>query len=569
MRIDRDVPIEMDDGLVLRADVYRPEEDGQYPVVLSYGVYGKNIAFQEAYAPHWKRLTEAHPDVAAGSSNRYQAWEVVDPEKWVPDGYAVVRVDSRGAGRSPGFADPLGPRETQDYYECIEWAGTQDWSNGKVGLAGISYYAINQWQVAALQPPHLAAMIPWEGFGDFYRDCTYHGGILSEFWPNWFERRFKPVQHGLGSRGLVDPNTGVEACGPETLSEEELEANRVDMRATIKAHPWFDGFHRERTPDLTKIEVPLLSAANWGGVGLHMRGNSEGFLRASSPQKWLEVHGLEHWTHFYTDYGVSLQKRFFDHFLKGEDNGWDQRPPVQLQVRHVDRFVERTEDEWPIARTRWTPMYLDASGGSLLPEVPDTAAEASFSAMQETCTFHTVPFEAETEITGPIAVKLFVSSSTTDADLFVNLHLIDPQGDEVTWQGAVDPQTPVGQGWLRASHRKLDPELTRPYRPYHTHDVPEPLEPGEVYELDIEIWTTCVVAPGGYRLALTVSAHDYEAAGDGERLPNFKNHLKGSGPYLHIDPDSRPPDVYGGTTTLHTGPEHEAHVLLPVIPQKA
>jgi putative CocE/NonD family hydrolase len=123
--------------------------------------------------------------IAAGSSNRYQNWETADPEKWVPDGYVCVRVDSRGAGRSPGYLDIFSAQETRDYYECIEWAGTQPWSNGKVGLLGISYYAISQWLVAALQPPHLAAICPWEGASDYYREFTHHGGILDTFVSVW------------------------------------------------------------------------------------------------------------------------------------------------------------------------------------------------------------------------------------------------------------------------------------------------------------------------------------------------------------------------------------------------
>lgn len=163
MYIDWDVSITMDDGVELKADVFRPDDERRYPVLLSYGPYAKGLSFQEGYPDQWRRMTSAYPDVAEGSTNKYQAWEVVDPEKWVPEGYACVRVDSRGAGRSPGVIDHFSPRETRDLYECIEWAGTQPWSTGKVGLAGISYYAINQWQVAALNPPHLAAICPWEG----------------------------------------------------------------------------------------------------------------------------------------------------------------------------------------------------------------------------------------------------------------------------------------------------------------------------------------------------------------------------------------------------------------------
>ena len=107
MRIDWDVPIKMDDGLVLSADVFRPLADGSYPVILSYGPYAKGLAFQEGYPSAWNRMVAEHPDVAAGSTNKYQSWEVVDPEKWVPEGYVCVRVDSRGAGKSPGRSEPI------------------------------------------------------------------------------------------------------------------------------------------------------------------------------------------------------------------------------------------------------------------------------------------------------------------------------------------------------------------------------------------------------------------------------------------------------------------------------
>ena len=175
MRIDWDVPIVADDGIVLRADVFRPDDDDKHPVILSYGPYAKGLPFQEGYPSAWNRMVEQHPDVAAGSTNKYQNWEVVDPEKWVPDGYVCARVDSRGCGRSPGVIDHFSPRETSDLDLCIGWAGTQPWSNGKVGLNGISYYAMNQWQVAGLKSPYLAAMCVWEGSSDWYRDATHHG----------------------------------------------------------------------------------------------------------------------------------------------------------------------------------------------------------------------------------------------------------------------------------------------------------------------------------------------------------------------------------------------------------
>src|ERR1700676_4315942 len=359
MNIDWDVPIPMDDGIILRADVFRPPTEGRYPVLLTYGPYAKGLAFQDGYPDAWATMVREHPNVAAGSTNLYQNWEVVDPEKWVPHGYVCVRVDSRGCGRSPGYVDPFSRRETRDFAPSIAWAGEQPWSSGKVGLNGISYYAINQWQVASLQPPHLRAMCIWEGAADWYREMTHHGGILSTFWGKWYDMQVKTVQFGWGERGPRSNVTGVLACGDETMSDDELARNRSSFGEEILAHPLDDGCHKARSPDWDKIVVPFLSAANWGGQGLHTRGNFEGYVRAASKEKWLECHGLEHWTHFYTDYGRSLQKRFFDFYLKGEANGWAEQPPVLLEVRHVDRFESREEREWPLARTRWTKFYLD------------------------------------------------------------------------------------------------------------------------------------------------------------------------------------------------------------------
>jgi predicted acyl esterase len=411
-------------------------------------------------------------------------------------------------------------------------------------------------------------MIPWEGAADWYRDMTYHGGILCTFWANWYNKQVMTVQYGLGKRGYVNPNTGELASGPETLSDEELAKNRTDLGAAIKAHPMDDQYHIDRSPIWSKITVPLLSSANWGGQGLHPRGNFEGFTQSASKQKWLEVHGIEHWTEFYTRYGVTLQKRFFDRFLKGLDNDWKKQPRVQLQVRKIDGFVQRAEKEWPLARTRWTKLYLNPVDCSLSRKPTEKTGKVEFEALGDGVTFMTPPLREETEITGPIASKLFVSSSTTDADLFLILRVFAPDLKEVVFQGALDPHTPIAQGWLRASHRKLDPAISTKYRPYHTHDVREPLTPGNVYELDIEIWPTCIVVPAGYRIAMTVRGKDYEHPGEGIRIKSFVNEMRGCGPFLHNDPDDRPEAIFGGKSTIHAGGKRSSFVLVPIIPKK-
>jgi len=356
--------------------------------------------------------------------------------------------------------------------------------------------------------------------------------------------------------------------GPLELTDEELGANRRNFYEDCLARKLdTDDYWQTRMPDWSKVKVPLFSAANWGGQGLHPRGNFEGFVRAASSEKWLEAHGIEHWTHFYTDYGVDLQKRFFGHFLKGETRGWEKQPRVQLQVRHIDRFVERAEEDWPLPRTVWTKLYLDPTGQTLSDSAPSASGAIEYAALGDGVTFLSAPVAKQTEITGPSALKLFASSSTTDADLFVVLRVFAPDLKEVVFQGAIDPHTPIAQGWLRASHRKLDRALTLPYRPYHAHDEKQPLAPGVPVELDIEIWPTSIVVPAGYRIGLSIRGRDYVYPGcSGGRLSNFKNELTGCGPFLHDDPDDRPAAIFGGNVKLHFGPQQAAYLLLPVIP---
>ena len=569
MRIDWDMPIKMDDGLILRADIFRPTHNKKCPVILSYGPYGKGLSFQEGYKTAWEIMERENPDVIRGSSNKYQNWEVVDPEKWVPDDYICIRIDSRGAGRSPGFMDHNNARETKDIHLCIEWAAKQSWCNGKVGMNGISYYASNQWRAAASKPKHLAAICVWEGWNDNYRDSNRHGGIACSFRKNWLEMQIKTVQHGVGDRGKRSPITGDTVCGPETLSPEELLKNVSDIWKIVLENEFISDWYKERSANLDRVDIPVLSSANWGGQGLHTRGNFEGFVRSKSKQKWLEVHGGSHWAPFYTDYGVALQKRFFDYYLKGKKNGWKKTPPVSLLVRSPgEKFVQRDEKEWPLKRTQWTTLHLNPQGMTFSQDPIKENAQITYDMMGDGVTFAFPPQKQEVELTGPMALKLFISSTTVDADIFAVVRIYDKENKEVLFHGALDPKTPVAQGWLRASHRKLDKKKSLPYRPWHSHDQKQALVPGQVYELDVEIWPTCIVVPVGYRIALTIRGKDYEHDGAAAVLSNMKNPMKGCGPFVHDDEVDRPPAIFGGKVTLHMGPKQKANLLLPVIPKK-
>jgi len=309
-------------------------------------------------------------------------------------------------------------------------------------------------------------------------------------------------------------------------------------------------------PDLAKIQVPLLSAGNWGGFGLHLRGNVEGFLGAGSRQKFLQIHCGDHIVPFYSLEGRLTQKRFLDYWLCGIDTGVTREPPIKLAIRTTsERWRWRYENEWPIARSEWTQLALDAARGSLARSAPAAEAAASYSAelgapRESACArFATEPFAQETEFTGPVKLKLWVSSSDDDADLFAIVRKLDAQGREVTFQGSINPGFPVAYGWQRVSHRKLDPARSTPYRPYHTHDEIQKLAPGEIVPVEVEIWPTSINFEQGETLVLEVAAHDE---------PRIA-------PLLHDDPRDR---VLAKRITLHTGGRFDSHLLLPRIPAR-
>jgi uncharacterized protein len=238
---------------------------------------------------------------------------------------------------------------------------------------------------------------------------------------------------------------------------------------------------------------------------------------------------------------------------------------VQILVRQPgDKYVERHEQEWPLARTQWTKLYLDGADYSLNSKPGAQDAAVSYRGLSDGATFLTQPLTQATEITGPIAAKLFVSSATEDADLFVVVRAFSPDFKELTFQGHIDPHTTIAQGWLRASHRKLDVKRSLPYRPYHTHDEIQKLTPGQIYELDIEVWPTCVVVPKGYRIALSVRGKDYTYPGD--PVVSHQGAFTGVAAFRHDEPSDRPPAIFDGEVKLHTGGKHGAYVLLPVIP---
>ena len=324
--VEKDVVIPVRDGGTVCANVFRPREAGEFPVIMTMGPYPKDIPFEVWNPIAWKHVPE---------TGEHMHWETVNPEWWVPQGYVVIRCDSRGTGKSPGRARLLSVSEAEDFHDAVEWAGAQSWSNGKVAVMGISYFAMNAWRVAAQRPRHLAAIVPWEGAVDLYRDANRHGGIFSNgFIRAWASHRRERAQDAEAA-AAAEP-----ALPPETY---------VDMYA-------------RNNPPLGDIQVPLLSAGNWGGAGLHLRGNVEGYLGAGSAHKFLQIHVGDHVVPFYALEGRLLQMRFLEQFLRGVDTGITREPPIRLAIRDDgERYHWRYENEWPIARTVWTEYRLDAA----------------------------------------------------------------------------------------------------------------------------------------------------------------------------------------------------------------
>ncbi len=515
--IDRNVEVTMRDGVRILVDLYRPADapDGPIPVLLGWSPYGKHGLSDKLWPPS---------GVEPGWMSRFTAFEAPDPAFWCAHGYAVCFADPRGAWLSEGELRHNGIGEGEDCYDLIEWLGVQSWCNGKVGMTGVSYLAAIQYLVAQLKPPHLAAINPWEGFSDWYREFAYHGGIR--------ETGFVP----RGSANLRFSTTRYE-----------------DTNANVQAHPLHDAYWESKEVDLSAIDVPAFVVASWSDHGLHTRGTFEAFRQISSPQKWLLGHGQKKWAHFYKPESRELARAFFDQFLKDEDRGVTQWPRVQIEVRESARVHPlRAEQEWPLARTRYEPLWLDTARGRMGPAPVEEATSVAYDPLDEAGEARfDHRFTVDTELTGYMKLRLWVEAQgADDMDLFVALQKLDSAGDPVGMTFyAFYENGPVALGWLRASHRALDPDRSTPWQPVHHHRAEERLEPGVPVPVDIEIWPSATLFRAGETLRVVVKGMDIYR----DALPNL--------------PFARHEDLRNkGTHIIHAGGRFDSHLLVPVIP---
>jgi uncharacterized protein len=519
LRIERNVPVHLRDGIRILIDIYRQDGPGgerEVPTLLGWSPYGKHNTSN--------RLIWPAADVAEGWISPYTAFEAPDPMYWCRHGYAVVYPDPRGSWYSEGELRHGGMGESEDCFDLIEWLGTRSWSNGRVGMSGVSYLTAIQWQVAALQPPHLAAINPWEGFTDWYREFAYHGGIP--------ETSFVP----RGSANLQYSTTRTE-----------------DTAANVRAHPLHDAYWRSKEIELENIEVPAYVVASWSDQGLHTRGTLEAYKRIGSREKWLEVHGRKKWHYYYEPSRVEKQRQFFEHYLRTPGNIVPAWPRVLIEVRERANVGElRAEREWPLARTRFSKLYLDAASGKLQDALPVGAAVARYGMSGDTTrAAFDYTFERDTELSGHMKLRLWVEADgSDDMDLFVAIQKLDRDGSYVPFVFyAMNEDGPVALGWLRASHRALDESRSRPEQPVHLHDREELLRPGGPVPVEIEIWPSSTLFRAGQQLRVVVQGRDVVD----RATPNA--------PFArHEDTRNR------GTHIIHTGGAYDSHLLVPVIP---
>lgn len=516
LRIERNVAVPLRDGVRILIDIYTPQLASQpLPILLGWSPYGKHNVSD--------RLPWPAADVASGWISRHTAFEAPDPLYWCRNGYAVVYPDPRGSWYSEGELRHGGIGEAEDCYDLIEWLGQRPWSNGRIGMTGVSYLTAIQWQVAPLRPPHLAAINPWEGFTDWYREFAYHGGI---------------------------PETSFVVRGSANLQYSTTRTE--DTAANVRAHPLYDAYWASKESALESIEVPAYVVASWSDQGLHTRGTLEAYKRIASREKWLEVHGRKKWHYYYEPSRREKQLHFFDHFLKAPGPAVRQWPKVLIEVRErAHRGQFRAESAWPLPQTEFRKLYLDVSSAGLRDEPLATPAEVRYDPQTpEGRAIFDHQFGSDTELTGHMKLRLWVEcAGADDMDLFVAIQKLDRDGVRVPFIFyAMHEDGPVALGWLRASHRELDPDRSRPEQPFHPHTREQRLTMGERVPLEVEIWASSTLFLAGEKLRVVVQGRDIMEGA----MPNapFARHEATRNSGMHI---------------IHAGGPYDSHLLIPVV----
>jgi predicted acyl esterase len=516
--VERDAGVAMRDGVKIYTDIYRPEGEQKVPAIIAWSPYGKHQTGPGGFDRFPNRTC-----VPPGVPGKWTKFEAPDPEYWCKHGYAVINPDARGSWMSEGDLYTVGGREAEDMHDLIEWLGVQPWCNGKVAMSGNSWLAQCQWFAAATRPPHLAAIAPWEGWSDLYRENVAPGGITLEP-TNWIDF----VWAGMHSRARIE-----------------------DCPAMASKYPQWNEYWDEKQAQHAQTQVPAYVVASWNSR-LHSRGSLEGFKQLGSKDKWLRIHDGWEWPDYYDPANVEDLRRFFDCYLKGVENGWEQTPRVRIAVMDQPASqpsrTYREEQAWPLARTRHEPLYLDASSSRMARSPVAKEAQVAYHATEGSAAFD-FKFDNDTELTGHMSLRLWVEArGSDDMDLFVVAQKIR-HGKRVDFRTyGVNWVAEPARGFLRASHRELDSQRSKAGQPWHTHRTEQLLKPGEIVPVDIEFWPMGCVWRKGESIRVLVAGHPILHVGNpvtGEPLRSARNK---------------------GEHVIWTGGRYDAHLLIPRTP---
>ena len=506
---EQDVAVKMRDGVTIYVDIYRPKDKTNIPVIISWSFYGKRPGDGMS---EWQIM-----GVAPGTVSKLTKFESTDPLYWCYKDYAIANVDPRGVGHSEGDVNCFGTQDARDGYDFIEWVAQQPWCNGKVGMGGNSAVAMSQWRIAAECPPHLACIAPWEGTSDIYRESIFEGGIpaisFNEF-----------IVSSITSENKVD-----------------------DMVNMARKSPLMNAYWEDKIPDFSKIRIPVYCTACWNHF--HLRGAFQGFRKIKSKKKWMRAHREFEWPDGYNRENLAELELFFERYLKDIHNCWESTPRVRLEVMDAHEFLyakNRPERSFPIKRTEYKKLYLDAANARLSFEPVAATSSVSYDGNTGIANFD-IKFEEDTEITGYMKLHMWVEADGhDDMDMFVNIQKLDTKGEWLPVDVLGEPH-PGTWGKMRVSHRSLDKDLSTDFQPIQSHLKEEKLSPGEIVPVDIEIVPISRFWHKGQSLRIQI-AGCYIREGWFEPLTwDTDNH---------------------GNHIIHTGGEYKSYLQIPVIPPK-
>lgn len=521
---EQDIPITLRDGVIIYTDVLRPaDQETDLPAIVSWSAYGKSLPTE----PPWGVPRENFSGLAK--------FEGADGAFWLDKGYALVNPDVRGAGMSGGDIQYWGSVDAYDGYDVVEWVARQPWSNTKVALYGASWLAITQWGIAATRPPHLAAIAPWNGLYDPYRTHMRWGGIPD---PGFFD--FLPFMIPGGA-------TAIEKIGDMALRDG-----------------FINDYWQDKTPELSDVTVPAYVVVD-GVTGLHSMGGPEAFRRLGSGEKWLRINNTQEWYDQYSDYYQQDVLRFFDRYLKGVDNGWEDTPRVRACIINAggSDLIDVPFAQWPVPETRYEKLYLDAGRGLLSAVPPEQPSLSSYAGVDGSTAFTFTVTEAMT-LVGYMSVRLWVEAQgADDMDLFLLVEKLDAEGNLLVPQrdhaDAYPVSPPGAPGRLRVSMRELDPALSTDFLPVQAFKQAKKLRQGEIVPVDIALTPRAYHFEAGQQLRLTVAG--WNVRGTGLDLEATEEGPLRGGRQAAMNPHA---DNHG-THIIHSGPDRLSYIKLPVV----